>query len=139
MGSRQTVRKTPCVSCPYRRDVPSGVWAASEYEKLPLYDGTTTEQAINGAYQLFECHQTDGNLCAGWVGCHDMDESLAMRMHHRQVDPAVYDYESPVSLFSSGAEAAEHGMRDIDNPGPDAREAQSKITRVRSARGRPVQ
>nr|WP_280343300.1 DUF6283 family protein [Nocardia neocaledoniensis] len=27
----------PCVSCPYRRDVPSGVWDFGEYEKLRGY------------------------------------------------------------------------------------------------------
>lgn len=134
-----TPRKTPCPSCPYRRDVPSGIWAASEYEKLPLYDGTTGEQAVKGAFQLFDCHQTDGHLCAGWVGCHDMEESLAVRFHHREVDPSVYTYVSPVPLFASGAEAAEHGMRDLEDPSPDARAAQSKITRVRRLRGRPVQ
>ena len=34
--------KSPCGSCPYRQDVPSGVWAASEYEKLPAYDAPET-------------------------------------------------------------------------------------------------
>jgi hypothetical protein len=34
-------RKTPCSTCPYRRDAPSGLWAASEYDLLPGLDGTT--------------------------------------------------------------------------------------------------
>lgn len=27
-------RTEPCETCPYRRDVPSGVWSADEYRKL---------------------------------------------------------------------------------------------------------
>ncbi|WP_067904162.1 DUF6283 family protein [Nocardia vaccinii] len=61
----------PCSSCPYRRDAPSGVWDAEEYEKLRLYD-------LDMAFQpprLFQCHQADFDsgvrrLCAGWAGCH---------------------------------------------------------------------
>nr|WP_239003987.1 DUF6283 family protein [Nocardia panacis] len=60
----------PCASCPYRRDVPSGIWHESEYNKLRSYD-------LDTAYQptaLFECHQTEpdtpaARMCAGWVGC----------------------------------------------------------------------
>ena len=32
--NKQEVRSQPCSSCPYRKDVPSGVWAHHEYEKL---------------------------------------------------------------------------------------------------------
>jgi hypothetical protein len=116
-----TVRPRPCPSCPYRKDVPSGIWAASEYDKLPQYDGETGEQATVGAFSLFHCHSTPDLLCAGWVGTHDMDNNLAMRLHGRDIDPAVFDYQSPVPLFASGAEAAEHGRRDLGDPGPDAR------------------
>lgn len=105
-----TVRLSPCPSCPYRRDVPSGIWAPSEYAKLPLYDLSTEEQAEVGAFAPFYCHATPDFLCAGWAGCHDMAENLAMRLHHRTIDPAVYDYVSPVPLFSSGAQAAAHGI-----------------------------
>lgn len=116
-----TVRKRPCPSCPYRRDVPSGIWAAEEYAKLPGYDGDVPDQLIAGATGLFHCHSQQEHLCAGWVGCHDMANSLAMRLQWRDVDPAVFEYSSPVPLFASGAEAAEHGMRDLPRPGPEAR------------------
>jgi hypothetical protein len=121
----------PCGTCPYRRDVPSGIWAAEEYAKLPAYDGDVPEQAAAGAFGLFMCHQRDGNLCAGWVGCHDMENNLAVRMHTGEVDPAVYDYVSPVPLFASGAEAAEHGQRDILHPGPLARRKAQGFVRAR--------
>lgn len=42
----------PCASCPYRRDVPSGIWAAEEYAKLPAYDADTPFQPPH----LFLCH-----------------------------------------------------------------------------------
>ena len=32
------VRPKPCASCPYRCDVPSGVWHPDEYAKLEVYD-----------------------------------------------------------------------------------------------------
>lgn len=131
----QGVRRTPCASCPYRRDVPSGIWEAAEYRKLRSYDGDVPEQAMARATGLFYCRQLTDELCAGWVGCHDMENSLAMRMHHQLTDAeAVLDYVSPVPLFSSGAEAAAHGMRDIGNPGPEARRLIEKIRLIRERR-----
>lgn len=119
--------KAPCGTCPYRRDVPSGIWDASEYEKLPLYDGETIEQALKGGTRLFYCHQNDGHLCAGWVGCHDTTHLAALRFH--EVADETFDYVSPVPLFASGAEAAAHGLSGIDNPDRRAREAIAKLER----------
>ncbi|MCC9181145.1 DUF6283 family protein [Mycolicibacterium mageritense] len=70
----------PCASCPYRRDAPSGIWDASEYRKLPAYDGEAQDQPLN----LFVCHQTNGDdpnarLCGGWVACHG-GELMALRL-----------------------------------------------------------
>ena len=102
-----TCAKSPCKSCPYRKDVPSGVWAKEEYDKLPLYDGSIIEQAMKGGIARFDCHQRDGHLCAGWVGVHGPN-SLSLRLLYlnNRLDPSVFDYESPVPLFASGAEAA---------------------------------
>jgi hypothetical protein len=112
----------PCESCPYRKDVPSGVWSASEYRKLPLYDAMTSSQPRG----LFQCHQ-NGNgddrarLCAGWVGCHG-GELLALRIGVATggLDPKVFNYTTSVPLFASGFAAAAHGMRDIETPGDAA-------------------
>jgi hypothetical protein len=134
-----TVRPNgPCAQCPYRRDCPSGVWDKSEYDKLRKYDGTIAQQAMAGAHQVFMCHQSDGRICAGWAGCHDMRETLAMRLHWLSVEGSVFTYESPVPLFASGAEAADHGQREIDAPGIEAEAAIEKIVKVREARGNPV-
>lgn len=107
--------KVPCKSCPYRKDVPSGVWAAEEYDKLPSYDGEIVEQLMKGGTALFLCHQQNNALCSGWLGCHGPENLVALRLHHEHVRPEVFEYESPIPLFSSGVEAAEHGKRDIDN------------------------
>ena len=127
-------RRRPCTSCPYRPDVPSGLWLAHEYNRLPTYDGTT-EQFEAGAFGLFFCHQQDGHLCAGWVGCHDMTQNLAVRIHADRVDlDTVLGYQSPVPLFESGAQAAEHGKRDIADPGPAARRKVAQLLRQRERR-----
>lgn len=118
--------KAPCGTCPYRRDVPAGVWDASEYEKLPAYDGETWAQPP----ALFFCHQNDGHLCAGWAGCHDTDHLLALRFH--RVAPETFGYVSPVPLFSSGAEAAAHGLSGIDRPDARALAAIDKLAARRA-------
>ena len=65
MSEKVKAPRVLCASCPYRKDVPSGIWEQSEYDKLPKYDGETWEQA--GA--LFMCHLRDGCLCGGWLAC----------------------------------------------------------------------
>lgn len=129
-----TVRRRPCTSCPYRRDVPSGVWHPDEYDKLPGYDGDVLEQFAAGATGLFFCHQLSGEVCAGWAGCHDMANSLAMRMNAARIDPAVYDYQSPIPLFGSGAEAAEHGKRGVAAPDAAAARVIRTVRRIQSRR-----
>lgn len=131
-----TVRSQPCSSCPYRRDVASGIWEASEYDKLPAFDGDVPDQIFAGATRLFHCHTWPARLCAGWVGCHDMANSLAVRMRAAEIGPEVYEYVSPVPLFASGVEAAEHGKRDLPAPGPAARIKGRQIARRQAARSR---
>ena len=124
----------PCGSCPYRRDVPSGVWHASEYRKLPAYDNDTMGQPPH----LFLCHQQDGRVCAGWAGCHDGAHLLALRvaaMSGTLTDDdleATINYVSPVPLFGSGAEAAAHGLTDVDQPDERACRTIDTLTRKRA-------
>lgn len=126
----------PCGSCPYRTDVPSGVWERVEYEKLPAYDEDTALQPLG----VFMCHQVDGRMCAGWVGCHDMTQSLGVRLAEstgrltpEQVD-ALHEYTTPVPLFESGRAAAEHGLADVEAPSQFAVRASEKILARRRAR-----
>ncbi|MFD7161753.1 DUF6283 family protein [Kribbella sp. NPDC059898] len=129
----------PCTSCPYRRDVPSGVWAPEEYERLRAYDRDTAGQP----HAVFRCHQSDktdaaGKLCSGWVGCHHTAELFALRLAlaEGRMDVATYQairaYESPVPLFDSGRAAADHGQAGVEHPDANARRMISKIRRVRS-------
>jgi hypothetical protein len=129
----------PCTSCPYRQDVPSGIWTADEYAKLTAYDEPTYAQPA----RLFLCHQHDRDdgrvrICGGWAGCHDGDHLLALRVAvssgeiAAETADAIRDYASPVPLFPSGAKAAAHGMRETRSPGPDACAAIDKIIRNRA-------
>lgn len=134
----------PCESCPYRRDTPSGVWAKSEYLKLAQYDRETPYQPSG----IFQCHQhgDDGKqiprVCAGWAAVHgpqvgDKDLiSIRLAIAFKSIDLAlakeICEYVSPVPMFSSGTEAAVHGMRDIDNTSEEAERIKSKIVRLRS-------
>lgn len=130
----------PCASCPYRKDVPSGVWSLDEYLKLPPYDNDTARQPL----AAFFCHQQNGRLCAGWVGCHDMDNSLGLRMASsmgllslEDVEEAM-SYESPVKLFATGAEAAQHGITAIEEPPPEAKRTIGKLLDRRKRRDKPT-
>jgi hypothetical protein len=132
-GETREPAKNPCGTCPYRKDVPSGVWAASEYEKLPAYDNDTIMQPMG----LFHCHQQDGRLCAGWVACHDMENNFALRLNARhltdEVIDAVLDYDTDVPLWASGQEAHDHGVAEVDEP---TWEARRKIDNLLRKRGR---
>jgi hypothetical protein len=120
----------PCGSCPYRRDVPSGIWDRREYDKLLGYDGPTWAQD----HAVFLCHQRDGRLCGGWLACHDPVELLALRVS-RRIDRSVFAYETDVPVFASGAEARAHGLRDIDDPGPAARKMMAGLLVLQDLKG----
>lgn len=132
----------PCGSCPYRRDVPSGVWVAEHYEMLPKYDLETPYQPTG----VFLCHQNNGKACAGWAGCHNRQgrgrDLLALRFGALfGVAGAVLDaidaYVSPVPLWPSGAAAAAHGLAEVEAPGPAAERVIEKVQRRRKVgRGR---
>ncbi len=115
------VRKTPCEACPYRCDVPSGVWDAAEYAKLPPYDAPTGEQPFQG----FACHAGPEKFCHGWAVVHSSRgheyDLLALRLIPAEVP------EPTVPLFASGSEAAEHGLREVDAPSTEARVAGDRL------------
>jgi Family of unknown function (DUF6283) len=127
-----TVAHVPCGSCPYRRDAPSGLWERHEYEKLPDYDNPTANQPLG----LFMCHQRDGNLCAGWLACHNQaphDHALlALRLWG--CGPEIQGYKTSVPVFLSGAEAFAHGVRDIKHPDDKACKMMVGLLKARKAR-----
>ena len=123
------VAKVPCGSCPYRKDVPSGIWHPDEYRKLIEYDRDTGEQPM----ALFMCHQRDDNLCAGWVACHGSN-LLALRIATavtKKIDVAIFNYTTTAPVFVSGTDAAKHGMRDINTPSLEARQLAIKLQRLK--------
>ena len=101
----------PCSSCPYRTDVPSGVWAFEEYEKLRGYDAPTGEQP----FAYFACHATPEHYCNGWAIAHTTRgneyDLLALRLQGYPEIP-----EPVVALFASGNDAADHGQTDVTKP-----------------------
>lgn len=123
--------KRPCGSCPYRLDCPSGLWAEAEYDKLPPYDLPTAQQP----YAAFFCHQQDDTLCSGWVGCHDMENNIGLRlaMAGETISMETYlealHYECPVPLFESGQAAHDHGVVEIDQPSDKTVKIAQKLTR----------
>lgn len=123
------VRSRPCPACPYRRDCPSGVWASEEYEKLRAYDAPTFAQPS----EAFACHATPDRLCHGWAVVHTSQahefDLLALRFAPAEVPDAA------VPLWGSGAEAADHGQRDVEDPGEDAVEAVCRLLRYPRLRG----
>ena len=132
-------RPRPCESCPYRRsESNSGVWHESEYEKLPRYDAETFAQPV----ETFMCHQGDAeHVCSGWLGHADPSRLLAVRIGimRGHLDPSCAEYATDVPLFSSGQEAADHGMRDLESPSAAAQATIEKVTRARANTGSPVQ
>lgn len=110
--------KSPCGSCPYRQDAPTGLWHHELYAKLPEYDKPMPDQP----HLPFGCHQQDGRLCAGWVGTHNMEQNLALSFALLQgwITPQVFltclRYTTTVPLFASGQEACDHGLQDYEDP-----------------------
>lgn len=123
----------PCESCPYRTDVPSGMWHPDEYAKLVEYDAPTGEQPT----AMFQCHQygagdAGARLCAGWVACHGQELlSLRLAVARGRVPAEVMQYTTPVEVFPSGTAAARHGLEAIEDPDPAARTLIAKVCRTR--------
>lgn len=125
-------RTQPCETCPYRRDVPSGVWAAEEYAKLPEYDKPTGDQPPFA----FFCHTSPNFLCTGWAVVHGKNpkrgyELLSLRLAASLGHPLEKILATTVPLFKSGAAAAKHGLKDIDHPSLRARRAVRKVETAR--------
>jgi hypothetical protein len=111
------IRSNPCLACPYRKDVPSGIWAQHEYDKLREYDEPTMDQPMSA----FSCHATPERICNGWAVVHNNRgheyELIALR-----VIGVTEEATSDVALYASGNEAADYGERDIEDPSEEAKD-----------------
>lgn len=125
-GSPNSIRPKPCVTCPYRRDVPSSVWDLSEYEKMLAYDEETASQPAS----LFMCHSAPAQSCSGWATCHQerghTHQLLALRIHGPS-DVPLHDVE----VFRSGRESYDHGVQDIAQPSIDTFDVIAKVENLR--------
>lgn len=118
--------KEPCSSCPYRKDVLSGLWHPSEYAKLPAYD-----DGVSWSLGTFLCHQTNATgrktVCRGWLTV--AADSIAVRIAILKGEVAVEQRDAPVAtpLHKSGAAACAAGMRGVRRPGRKARALGDKL------------
>jgi len=132
MTDKLKAAKVPCGSCPYRKDVPSGIWEKHEYEKLLIYDKEISDQLIANA-GAFLCHQKDGHLCAGWLACHGWNLATlrlaAVGIGEDKYDESVFNYTTTVPVFMSGAEAKAHGIKDYVKPKSKARRMMEGLMR----------
>jgi Family of unknown function (DUF6283) len=119
------VRVKPCGACPYRKDVPSGVWAAEEYDKLRPYDNPTAEQPFQG----FSCHATPEYYCHGWAVVHTSRGHAYDLIALRFSPPSTWPEPCGIELFDSGNEAADHGQAEAELPGAAALAAIERLTR----------
>ena len=118
----------PCSTCPYRKDVPSGVWDASEYAKLRDYDN-------NEAFATFHCHQEaeigKPTVCRGWLSVHFESVAARLAVLNEKVTVEELYAEPLVPLYASGNEAADAGMKDIKRPKAKARKAIDRLSKKR--------
>jgi hypothetical protein len=132
MTQELKINRAPCTSCPYRKDVPSGIWVKEEYDKILPYDGEMWVQPRG----VFLCHQNDGSLCRGWLDCHG-DNLLAVRLLCSRGDATsaamikALDEGPAVAVFNSAADASKHGRKAIRKPGKRAQVLMDSITRKR--------
>lgn len=120
------VRPEPCQFCPYRKDVPSGVWSKEDYEKLPPYDNETALQP----HSTFQCHESPGCLCSGWVNTHEQrqgHELLSVRLLSMREGAIDLSKKCSIPLFESGTAAAKHGMKNFKKPCKKARTAMAVL------------
>ncbi len=124
------IRARPCSSCPYRTDVPPGIWAPGEYEKILVFDLPTVSQPQS----VFVCHSDPEKACSGWATCHENrgheNELLALRLLALRPSRAAELPEHDVKVFPSAKVAALHGLSGVEDPPPEAVVAMAKVTRL---------
>lgn len=118
----------PCTSCPYRADHPSGVWHPDEYAKLARYDDTTDPELA-----VFHCHQENRTgrptVCTGWLHVHADSIAVRLAVITGRLPADALDHQCPIAFHPSGKAAAEHGLADAAQPGPEARQMQAMLQR----------
>ena len=123
-----------CASCPYRRDTPSGIWQAEEYEKLRAFDQEVTQ--LEDPLSVFLCHQSEvtgrETICRGWLSVHR--DSIAVRV--LKIKGAVrcdqVPREAEPLYYATGTEACEAGLAGVEQPSREARHKTETLERQRA-------
>lgn len=55
-----SISKSPCNNCPYRKDAPLRLWSYMEFEDL-------LEKDKDYLGSVYGCHKNNGKLCTGFV------------------------------------------------------------------------
>ena len=59
------VERTPCSSCPYRQDVPTGVWDPQHFLDVLKADAEPFRGAMWGCHKYVK--KEEQSFCAGWL------------------------------------------------------------------------
>jgi len=131
MNSPLRVDARPCPTCPYRTDCPSGLWAATEYEKLKAFD------EMPGRIATFLCHQSNATgtptVCRGWAITHGDGAAVRIALAIGELPPHAVE-PTDIELWPTGRAAAEHGLAELAEPGPAARAKMASLARRGVAR-----
>lgn len=128
MSKELHVPAEPCASCPYRKDVPHGIWHPTEYAKLRTYDDGFQEIPALG---VFLCHASNfkdrDSVCRGWLSVHCDSVAVRLGVITGQIPPEAPFAKVKAKLFKTGKAAADAGMRAINRPGKAARKMIDKL------------
>ena len=143
MTERLHVAPRGCSTCPYRRDVPPGIWEREEYEKLRMFDRDVSRmEDPTPALAIFLCHQTPmtgvETLCRGWLSTHRDSVAVRLGVTMNKIDPDLIPDEEESLYYSSGTEACEAGIAHVDDPPPEAVRASSKLLDLRRRSEQPT-
>lgn len=58
--------REPCLSCPYRKDAPAGLWHKDEFKNLLVQDANEMSGAIFGCHK-YRNHPEKVQVCGGWL------------------------------------------------------------------------
>ncbi len=109
-------RKTPCASCPYRRDAPRGMWHPEEFTGVLVNDRNPVG-AVFGCHEFNKRPAEEHRPCAGWL----LDQkrrnvpNLRLRLMLGNSDEAAQCFneanEDGVDLFDSIKEMIDENMK----------------------------
>lgn len=122
MSEKLTAALEPCLTCPYRKDTPLGIWHPEEYAKLAGYD--------HHAIGVFLCH--NGFLerrlvCRGWLSVHCESVAVRIAVSNGQIDDDLRYKKVKAPLYSTGTEAMLAGLKGVRKPKAKARAAIRQI------------